>query len=46
MLSSFAVTSSPQAEIVEIVLRNGWDYMKTLLTGGTTGEPDLPKNWV
>ncbi|MEB3342248.1 AarF/ABC1/UbiB kinase family protein [Okeania sp.] len=42
MLSSLAVTNSRQAEIVEIVLRNGWDYMKTLLTGGKTGEPDLP----
>ena len=42
MLSSLAVTSSRQAEIVEIVLRNGWDYMRTLLTGGKTGEPDLP----
>ncbi|MGK7921778.1 MAG: ABC1 kinase family protein [Trichodesmium sp.] len=42
MLSSLAVTSSRQAEIVEIVFRNGWDYMRTLLTGGKTGEPDLP----
>lgn len=42
MLSSLAVTSSRQAEIVEIVFRNGWDYMRTLLTGGKAGEPDLP----
>lgn len=42
MLSSLAITNSRQAEIVEIVFRNGWDYMKTLLTGGKTGEPDLP----
>ncbi|NEP45985.1 MAG: AarF/ABC1/UbiB kinase family protein, partial [Okeania sp. SIO2H7] len=37
-----AITSSRQGEIAEIVFRNGWVYMKTLLTGGQTGEPDLP----
>ena len=42
MLSRLALTNSRQAEIVEIVFRNGWDYMKILLTGGKTGEPDLP----
>ena len=34
--------SSSQAEIVENFLRNGWDYIKTLVTGGQTGQPDLP----
>ncbi|NET74888.1 AarF/ABC1/UbiB kinase family protein [Okeania hirsuta] len=42
MLSSLTATNSRRAEIVEIVFRNGWDYMKTLLTGGKTGEPDIP----
>jgi ubiquinone biosynthesis protein len=31
-----------QGEIVEVVLRNGWDYMRQLLTGGKANEPDLP----
>ncbi|MDJ0557027.1 MAG: AarF/ABC1/UbiB kinase family protein [Microcoleaceae cyanobacterium MO_207.B10] len=42
MLSSLAATNSRRAEIVEIVFRNGWGYMKNLLTGGKTGEPDIP----
>ena len=37
-----AIISSRQKEVLEIVFRNGWDYMKTLLTGGQAGEPDLP----
>jgi len=35
-------TSSRQREIIEVVLRNGWDYMRGLLTGGKTDEPQLP----
>ena len=35
-------TTSRQREIVEVVLRNGWDYMRRLLTGGKTDEPQLP----
>ncbi|MBD2295668.1 AarF/ABC1/UbiB kinase family protein [Anabaena sphaerica FACHB-251] len=31
-----------QREIIEVVLRNGWDYMRSLLTGGKTDEPQLP----
>lgn len=31
-----------QREIIEILLRNGWDYMRRLLTGGKTDEPQLP----
>ncbi|MGK7905989.1 MAG: ABC1 kinase family protein [Synechococcus sp.] len=42
MLSRFANTTSRQGEIVEVVLRNGWSYMRQLLTGGRAGEPVLP----
>ncbi|WP_353931469.1 AarF/ABC1/UbiB kinase family protein [Okeanomitos corallinicola TIOX110] len=31
-----------QREIIEVVFRNGWDYMRGLLTGGKTDEPQLP----
>ncbi|MEL7332500.1 MAG: AarF/UbiB family protein [Cyanobacteria bacterium J06560_2] len=33
---------SRQREIVEVFLRNGWDYMRRLLTGGAADEPNLP----
>lgn len=33
---------SRQREIVEVFLRNGWDYMRVLLTGGRANEPQLP----
>lgn len=42
MLSRFVQTGSRQAEIVEVVFRNGWDYMRRLLTGGNPEEPRLP----
>jgi predicted unusual protein kinase regulating ubiquinone biosynthesis (AarF/ABC1/UbiB family) len=35
-------TSSRQREILEVVFRNGWDFMRGLLTGGKTDEPNLP----
>jgi ubiquinone biosynthesis protein len=35
-------TTSRQREIIEVVFRNGWDYMRGLLTGGKTDEPNLP----
>jgi predicted unusual protein kinase regulating ubiquinone biosynthesis (AarF/ABC1/UbiB family) len=35
-------TSSRQREIIEIVLGNGWDYMRGILTGGKPDEPKLP----
>jgi predicted unusual protein kinase regulating ubiquinone biosynthesis (AarF/ABC1/UbiB family) len=35
-------TTSRQREIAEILFRNGWDYMRRLLTGGKTDEPQLP----
>ncbi len=42
MLSNLSQASSRQAQIVEVVFRNGWDYMRRLLTGGKAGEPTLP----
>jgi predicted unusual protein kinase regulating ubiquinone biosynthesis (AarF/ABC1/UbiB family) len=43
-LKMFALTqtSSRQREIIEVVFRNGWDYMRGLLTGSKTDEPNLP----
>jgi len=34
--------TSRQREIAEVVLRNGWGYMRRLLTGGRADEPQLP----
>jgi len=34
--------NSRQAEILEVVLSNGWDYMRGLLSSGQVGEPDIP----
>jgi predicted unusual protein kinase regulating ubiquinone biosynthesis (AarF/ABC1/UbiB family) len=31
-----------QREIIEVLFRNGWDYMRRLLTGGKADEPQLP----
>lgn len=42
MFSRLVQTSSRQGEIVEVVFRNGWDYMRRLLTGGKVDEPKLP----
>ena len=42
MFTRLVQTSSRQGEIVEVVLRNGWDYMRRLLTGGKVDEPKLP----
>jgi ubiquinone biosynthesis protein len=33
---------SRQKDIIEVVFRNGWDYMKRLLTGGKPDQPQLP----
>ncbi len=40
----FALTqnTSRQKEIAEVVFRNGWDYMRGLMTGGKSDEPRLP----
>jgi ubiquinone biosynthesis protein len=42
MFSRLVQTSSRQREIAEVVIRNGWDYMRQLLTGGKADEPRLP----
>ncbi|MEO0373548.1 MAG: AarF/ABC1/UbiB kinase family protein [Cyanobacteria bacterium P01_A01_bin.17] len=42
MISGLTQTTSRQRDIVEVVFRNGWDYMRQLLTGGKAGTPDLP----
>lgn len=39
---SLTKTTSRQKEILEVVFRNGWDYMRGLLTGGKAGLPQLP----
>jgi ubiquinone biosynthesis protein len=31
-----------QREIIEVVIRHGWDYMRQLLTIGRSDEPELP----
>ena len=40
----FALTQNTarQREIAEVVLRNGWDYMRGLMTGSKSDEPRLP----
>ena len=40
----FALTqnTSRQRDIAEVVLRNGWDYARGLITQGTSDEPRLP----
>ena len=40
----FSITqqTSRQREILEVVFRNGWDYVRGLLTGDKTDEPRLP----
>jgi ubiquinone biosynthesis protein len=42
MFSRLAQASSRQREIAEVVLRNGWGYMRRLLTGTKAEEPQLP----
>ncbi len=39
---SLTKTSDRQREILEIVLSNGWDYMRSLLMGRKADEPKLP----
>ncbi|MEO0801859.1 MAG: AarF/ABC1/UbiB kinase family protein, partial [Cyanobacteria bacterium J06642_2] len=34
--------SSRQREIAEVLLKNGWDYMRRLISSGSTDEPELP----
>ncbi len=42
MFINLARTSGRQRDIIEIVLRNGWDYMRQLLTGNSADQPYLP----
>ncbi|MDJ0718300.1 MAG: AarF/ABC1/UbiB kinase family protein [Prochloraceae cyanobacterium] len=39
---SLTQNTSRQREILEVVFRNGWDYMRGLLSGGKPGDPRLP----
>ncbi|MGB2924695.1 MAG: AarF/ABC1/UbiB kinase family protein [Limnothrix sp.] len=42
MVFSLTQSNSRRREIIEVVFSNGWDFMKSLLTGGKTGEPQIP----
>lgn len=42
MVFSLTQNTGRQREILEIVLSNGWGYMKGLLTGVKPGQPQLP----
>ena len=35
-------TVTRQREIIEVLLRNGWDYMRRVLTGRKADQPQLP----
>ncbi|MCG9886390.1 MAG: AarF/ABC1/UbiB kinase family protein [Cyanobacteria bacterium] len=37
-----ARNASREAEILEVLLSNGWDYMRQLLSGSSPEEPELP----
>lgn len=37
-----AIVNTRQREIVEVLIRYGWDYMRQLLTLGKGDEPDIP----
>lgn len=38
----FTRNTSREGEILEVVLRRGWDYMRRLLSGSKTDEPEPP----
>ncbi len=42
VFARLAQSGARQAEILEVVLRHGWDYMRRLLSFGKAGEPQLP----
>ncbi len=42
MVHRLVQTSARQREIAEVVLRNGWGYMRRLLNGTRSEEPQLP----
>ncbi len=39
---SLTKTTSRQRDILEVLIRSGWDYMRSLIAGTQTGEPQLP----
>ena len=39
---SLTQTSARQREILEVLLSNGWEYMRGLLTAGKTENPQIP----
>jgi ubiquinone biosynthesis protein len=42
VLSGLTQTRTRQREIAEVVLRNGWNYMRRLLMGQKSDEPEFP----
>ncbi|MGB0560361.1 MAG: ABC1 kinase family protein [Spirulinaceae cyanobacterium] len=42
MVLALTQNTSRQREILEVVLSNGWDYMRGVLTGGKASEPQIP----
>lgn len=40
---SLTKTTGRQREIIDVVLSNGWDYMRGLLTGRKADEPQIPR---
>ncbi len=41
-VNALVSSTARQREIVEVLIRHGWDYMRQLLTLGKSDEPDLP----
>jgi predicted unusual protein kinase regulating ubiquinone biosynthesis (AarF/ABC1/UbiB family) len=41
-MSAIAPVSSRQREILDVLLRHGWDYMRQLLTIGKSDQPEVP----
>lgn len=41
-MSVIVPTSSRQREILDVLLRHGWEYMRQLLTIGKTEQPEVP----
>jgi ubiquinone biosynthesis protein len=42
MLSAFTLPITRQRDIIEVLIRYGWDYMRQLLTLGKSDEPEIP----
>jgi len=42
VLDTGIITNSREAEILEVVFRNGWGYMRSLLAEAKPGEPEVP----